>query len=165
MKRLLALMLLYASPHLFGAPHSIPAIIRLDPQFDAIVPRDARVEKIADGFAWTEGPVWNRASTSLLFSDVPNNVIREWRPGAGPRDFLKPSGYFGTTPFSGREPGSNGLAFDQQGRLVFAQHGERSISRRESDMYKVFSSGENAIPFGAPTSAVRSASWPLLENR
>jgi gluconolactonase len=64
---------------------------------------------------------------------VPNNVIREWRPGAGTSDFLRPSGYFGTTPFPGREPGSNGLAFDQHGRLVFAQHGERSISRRELD--------------------------------
>jgi gluconolactonase len=134
MKRALALMLLFATPGLFAeSPGSAPVIIRLDPRLDTIVPRDARIEKIADGFAWTEGPVWDRASTSLLFSDVPNNSIRQWRPGAGTSDFLKPSGYFGTAPFPGREPGSNGLAFDQRGRLVFAQHGERSISRREPD--------------------------------
>lgn len=112
---------------------STPIIIRFDPRFDQPVPRDAVVEKIADGFAWAEGPVWSRKDGSLLFSDVPNNSIFNWKPSEGVKVFLKTSGYTGAEPFQGREPGSNGLAFDPQGRLVFCQHGNRSISRLEKD--------------------------------
>jgi gluconolactonase len=108
-------------------------IVRLDPRFDKIVAKDAVVEKLADGFAWVEGPVWNRAGGFLLFSDVPNNSIFKWKPGEGVSLFLKPSGYTGAEPFPGREPGSNGLAFDSQGRLVMCQHGDRRISRLEKD--------------------------------
>lgn len=108
-------------------------ITRLDPRLDQIVPRDSVIEKVADGFAWVEGPVWNRKEGRLLFSDVPNNAIFEWKPDEGARVFLKTSGYTGSLPFQGREPGSNGLAFDQEGRLVFCQHGNRSISRLEKD--------------------------------
>ncbi|MGE5841053.1 MAG: SMP-30/gluconolactonase/LRE family protein, partial [Deltaproteobacteria bacterium] len=110
-----------------------PRIVRFDPRFDRLVPRDAVLEKIADGFAWVEGPVWNRERGFLLFSDVPNNSIFKWKAGEGVSLFLKPSGYTGTTPFEGKEPGSNGLAFDPQGRLVFCQHGDRRISRLEKD--------------------------------
>jgi gluconolactonase len=108
-------------------------IVRLDPRIDTLVPRDAVLEKIADGFAWVEGPVWNREGAFLLFSDVPNNAIFKWKAGEGVSVFLKSSGYTGTDPFRGREPGSNGLAFDREGRLVFAQHGDRRISRLEKD--------------------------------
>jgi gluconolactonase len=108
-------------------------IIRLDPRFDKLVPQEARVEKIADGFAWVEGPVWNRKENSLLFSDIPNNAILKWQEGNGTSLFLKPSGYSGAAPFAGKEPGSNGLAFDSQGRLIFCEHGDRRISRLESD--------------------------------
>ena len=108
-------------------------ISRLDARFDELVPREAVVERIADGFAWVEGPVWNHKDGSLLFSDVPNNSIFNWKPREGTSLFLKTSGYTGSRPFEGREPGSNGLAFDSQGRLVFCQHGDRSISRLEKD--------------------------------
>jgi gluconolactonase len=69
----------------------------------------------------------------LLFSDVPNNRIIKWKEGEGTSVFLQPSGYSGTEPFTGREPGSNGLTFDQQGRLVFCQHGDRRIVRGEKN--------------------------------
>lgn len=114
-------------------PTSKPNVVRFDPRFDALVPKDVVVEKIAEGFAWTEGPVWNPATRSLLFSDVPNNVILEWSENRGASVFLKTSGYTGSTPFTGREPGSNGLTLDSDGRLVFCQHGDRSISRLEKD--------------------------------
>ncbi|HJZ11474.1 MAG TPA: SMP-30/gluconolactonase/LRE family protein, partial [Acidobacteriota bacterium] len=107
-------------------------IVRLDPRFDELVPKEATLEKLADGFSWIEGPVWNRAGKFLLFSDVPNNSIFKWN-GNDTELFLKPSGYTGSEPFTGREPGSNGLTFDQQGRLVFCQHGNRAISRLEKD--------------------------------
>ncbi len=110
-----------------------PFIVRLDPRFDKLVPLAARLEKVADRFAWAEGPVWNRAGGFLLFSDVPNNSIFKWKPGEMVSLFLKPSGYTGAQAFQGREPGSNGLAFDSEGRLVFCQHGDRSISRLEKD--------------------------------
>jgi len=100
-------------------------VVRLDPRFDKLIPPNATVEKIADGFSWVEGPVWRRKENYLLFSDIPNNSIFKWQEGEGTSLFLKPSGYTGPTPFSGREPGSNGLAFDSDGRLILCEHGDR----------------------------------------
>ena len=116
-----------------GAPTNRFAIQRLDPRFDRLVPLDATLEKLADGFAWVEGPVWNRRGGYLLFSDIPNNAVFKWQEGAGVSLFLKPSGYTGTVPFPGREPGSNGLTFDAVGRLVLAEHGDRRITRLEEN--------------------------------
>lgn len=108
-------------------------IIRLDPAFDRIVPNDAVLEKIADGFSWVEGPVWNRAEGYLLFSDIPNNAVMKWNAKAGASLFLKPSGYTGAAPFAGIEPGSNGLTFDREGRLVLCEHGDRRVARLEKN--------------------------------
>ena len=113
--------------------NSSPAIVRLDARFDEIIPADAKIEKIADGFTWTEGPVWNRVEGYLLFSEVPKNSIHKWEPGKGVSLFLNRSGYHGREPFTGREPGSNGLIYDWEGRLVFCQHGDRRISRLDKD--------------------------------
>jgi gluconolactonase len=106
-------------------------IVRLDPRFDKLVPLDAKIEKIAGGHKWVEGPVWNRKKGYLLFSDIPNNSVYKWQDGNGESLFLKPSGYTGKQPFDGPEPGSNGLAYDPQGRLVLAEHGDRRVVRLE----------------------------------
>ena len=111
-------------------------IERLDPRFDQLVPKDAQLEKIADGFAWVEGPVWSKTGGYLLFTDIPNNSVFKWQPGAGITLFMKPSGFTGAAPFTGPEPGANGLAFDRQGRLTLAEHGDRRIARLESDGHK-----------------------------
>ena len=87
-------------------------ITSLDPRFDQFVPKDARLEKIADGFTWVEGPAWHKQGGYLLFSDIPANAVYKWKPGEGVSLFLKNSGYSGTTPFAGKESGSNGLTFD-----------------------------------------------------
>jgi gluconolactonase len=108
-------------------------IIRLDPRVEQLVPKEATVETIADGFAWGEGPVWDRKKNFLLFSDIPNNAIFTWQDGHNTSVFLKPSGYSGPGPFAGREPGSNGLAFDPLGRLVMCEHGDRRVARLELD--------------------------------
>lgn len=108
-------------------------IVRLDPRLDRLVPPGAALEKLAGGFAWVEGPVWNRRGRYLLFSDIPSNSIFKWQEGPGVTLFLKPSGYTGVAPFQGREPGSNGLALDPAGRLVFCAHGDRRIVRLEED--------------------------------
>jgi len=139
MRRVLALAVLAtAFPVLLTGqlqprPTREPIITRLDPRFDDLVPRNAVLEKIVDDHGWTEGPVWVRDGGYLLFSDVVKNTIYKWKEGEGESVFLRPSGYTGTTPFPGPEPGSNGLALDPMGRLVFAQHGNRSISRREKN--------------------------------
>jgi gluconolactonase len=114
-------------------PAREPVVRRLDPRFDSLVPPGARLEKIVDDHGWAEGPVWDRRGGDLLFSDVVKNAIYEWKDGQGETVLLRPSGYSGTQPFPGAEPGSNGLAFDRSGRLVFCQHGDRRISRREAD--------------------------------
>jgi gluconolactonase len=128
------------STHVRGAlaqlqprPTHEPVVVRLDPRFDDLVPANAALEKIADNHGWTEGPVWVREGGYLLFSDVVRNTIFRWKEGEGETVFLRSSGYTGAAPFSGKEPGSNGLAIDPLGHLVFCQHGDRRISRRESD--------------------------------
>jgi gluconolactonase len=105
-------------------------IERLDPAFDRLVDQDAAIELlVANRFEWAEGPVWDPAGKRLLFSDIPRNTIWEWSQTSGLKEFLKPSGYTGTARFTGREPGSNGLAFNRAGELVVCQHGDRRIAK------------------------------------
>ena len=112
-----------------GGPH----IVRKAAGLDALLASDARFEKLTEGYRWVEGPVWSRSGGFLLFSDIPNNVIHKWEPGSGASEFLKPSGYTGSEPFTGPEPGSNGLTFDSEGRLVMCQHGDRQVARLNPD--------------------------------
>jgi len=114
------------------AAPTVGTIERLDPRFDQIVPADAHVERIAEGFDWSEGPVWDRKAESLLFSDVPRNRAFQWKEGKGISVFLNPSGYTGTIPRGG-EPGSNGLLIGKDGKLVLCQHGDRRVARLEAD--------------------------------
>jgi gluconolactonase len=89
------------------------------------------VEKLAEGYRWAEGPVWH--DDGLLFSDVPENVIHRWVPGAtSTKVFRQPSGGAPSAP-AFREPGSNGLAQDAEGRLILCQHSMRRIARLEKD--------------------------------
>jgi gluconolactonase len=105
----------------------------LDKRFDALIAPEAQVEKIADDLMWSEGPLWDSRSKTLLFSDIPRNLVKQWHAEKGVSVFLERSGYTGAAPFTGREPGSNGLTFDLQGRLTLCQHGDRRVSRREAD--------------------------------
>jgi gluconolactonase len=116
------------------APYpTLGTIERLDPRFDALIPKDAKLERLATGFNWSEGPVWVRAGGHLVFSDVFENLVYRWREGEGVSSFLNPSGYTGKEPRPG-ERGSNGLALDAQGRLVLCQHGDRRVARLEKDL-------------------------------
>lgn len=98
-------------------------------RFAEVIAPDARIEVIASGFDWTEGPVWmpDEEGGSLLFSDIPRNTIYRWVEGKGVSKFLQPSGYTGVEDY-GAEPGSNGLIFDGDGRLVCCEHGDRRLS-------------------------------------
>jgi len=105
----------------------------LDPRFDALIAPGTKVEKIADDLEWSEGPLWDVKRKTLLFSDIPRNVVMQWNADKGVSRFLERSGYTGAAPFTGREPGSNGLTFDLQGHLTLCQHGDRRVSRRDPD--------------------------------
>ena len=106
----------------------VGSVERLDPRLDLLIPTNAVIEKLAEGFSWAEGPVWVKANNCLLLSDVPNNTIYEWKDKEGIRAFLRPSGYTGSAPRGG-EAGSNGLTVDDKGRLVVCQHGDRRVAR------------------------------------
>ncbi len=105
---------------------------RLDSRLDSLLSPSAEAEVLAEGYRWTEGPLWDARNGRLLFSDVPQNSIFQWTAKSGVSLFLKPSGYTGEKPRGG-EPGSNGLAWDPQGRLVLCEHGDRRVSRLEPD--------------------------------
>lgn len=107
------------------------SIERKDPRFDKLIPKDAKIEKLAGGFKWTEGPVWVDSGKYLLFSDIPPNVIDKWKEGEGVTVFLKPAGYEGKDSKL-KEGGTNGLTLDSQGRLVACDHGERRVYRLEN---------------------------------
>jgi gluconolactonase len=107
-------------------------IERLDPAMDQIAPSNASLKKEVGGFdKWTEGPVWTR-SQFLLFAEIPANNIIEWRPGQKATVFIHPSGYTGSTPFAGPEPGSNGMTLDSNGRVTVAGHARRTVWRLET---------------------------------
>lgn len=93
-----------------------------------IVPEGAQIEKLAGGFIAAEGPLWDDRSGTLLFSDPPRNVVFQWKPGVGTRDFLYPSGYTGATKRSGMI-GSAGMCWDLEANLVLCQLGNRQIVR------------------------------------
>jgi gluconolactonase len=130
------------SPRLDAADASVDllptvgSIERLDPKFDALVPKDAKIEVLASGFEWAEGPVWVRddkgglPADSLLFSDIPHNRVNRWNAGEGLSIFMQPAGFTGPSAY-GNERGSNGLTTDRQGRLISCEHGDRRVSRLE----------------------------------
>lgn len=124
------------TPFAIPAPGSPPMektlgkIERLDKALDDLVAPDAEIEMLASKkFEWAEGPVWDRKGKRLLFSDIPRNTIWQWSDEGGLKEYLKPSGYTGAENFTGREPGSNGLAFNGQGELVLCMHGDRRVAK------------------------------------
>jgi gluconolactonase len=119
-------------PTIQPEPEEFGSIERADPRFDALVPPNARIEILAEGFDWAEGPVWVPDGGFLLFSDVPQNVVFKWKEDEGLSEYLRPSGFTGSGQ-SGREPGSNGLLLDAEAQLVLCQHGDRRISRLAED--------------------------------
>lgn len=130
MRLLLPAVILACSALLAQPPRSFPAlgsIVREDPAIDKLIPPGVIVEVLADGFEWSEGPVWDRGANRLLFSDIPRNSIYQWTQVKGVELFMKPAGFTGVGDY-GREPGSNGLLLDRQGRLYTMEHGDRRVA-------------------------------------
>jgi len=112
---------------------SIGSIERLDPALDALIPADARIEKVAEGFTFIEGPLW-RPAGAVWFSDVIANVIRQWSTDGTVTEVLRPGGYDGNSLPEGGYIGPNGMAAYQDGSVLVCQHGNRRIARIGSDM-------------------------------
>jgi gluconolactonase len=123
-----------------GAPEPAPVkqtrsagkIIRLDPAFDALVPKDAEIEKVATGFTFTEGPLW-RPEGLLWFSDVPGNVVRSVTPAGEVKVIIQNAGGTVSAP-PGSLIGPNGMIADKDGAVLLCQHGNRRIVRVGKDM-------------------------------
>lgn len=112
---------------------TVGSIERLSPALDQIIAPGTEVEILADGFDWSEGPLWIEDGGYVLFTDIPPNKIVKWKEGEGATTYLTPSGYTGEKERGG-EPGANGLLLDPQGRLVMCQHGDRRVARMDAPL-------------------------------
>lgn len=153
------------SPALWAA-HSLPEWCKAcqvrehDPALRGLIAPGTRIELVSAGYRWVEGPVWY--GRALLFSDIPANRIYRWQPPGEVTVFLEPSGYSGTAPFGGAEPGANGLTRDPEGRLVICEHGDRRITRLEADGSRtVLADRYQGRRLNSPNDAVYHASGDL----
>ena len=143
------------------------SVERLSPKLDDIIPRDELPEIIAEGFEWTEGPLWLPQQDILLFSDIPRNSVFQWSEKDGLKVYLEPSGFTGYSPRGG-EAGSNGLLLDPQGRLVLCQHGDRRIARMNAEIdtpvadYVTLADKWQGKRFNSPNDAVFSSKGDLF---
>src|ERR1041385_1369008 len=116
------------------APQAAPmgTFVRSDPAFNSLVLLDAKIEKLAGGFTFIEGPVW-RPEGALWFSDVVGNVVRQWTPDGKVIEILRPGGYDKNDAPPGSFIGPNGMAADKDGAVLLCQHGNRRIARISKD--------------------------------
>jgi len=129
MKKLI-LLLLFIPLVSFGQNDFIGSVERISNEIDDFISKDSKIEIIAKGFSWSEGPVWSKKLNAVLFSDVPNNVIYKWDEINGLDVFLNEIGYSGIVTNS-KKGGTNGLTIDQQGNLIICMHGDRRIVKLE----------------------------------
>ncbi len=120
----------YRPDQVGGAATVAAKIVRLDPAVDRIVAPGAKLEKLAGGFQFIEGPVWH-PDGYLLFSDPNANTIYRWTPDGSVSVFRSKSGYSGFDIGQYHQPGSNGLTLDPNGLLTINEHGNRRVTRLE----------------------------------
>jgi gluconolactonase len=142
-------------------------IERFDSSLGNIISSTASPEIIAEGFEWSEGPLWIEKYNMLLFSDVPTNTVYKWTEEKGKEVYLKPSGFAGTTTQS-KEPGSNGLTLDNEDNLVLCQHGNRQMARMDAPLdkpeakYITIADKYKGKRFSSPNDAVYSSAGELF---
>ena len=127
---ILKLILILINLSVISQDKFIGSVERLSPEIDNLIEKSAKIEILADGFEWSEGPVWSSQLNSVLFSDVPENVIYSWNEDKGLGTFTRPIGYSGKVP-NLKKAGTNGLTIDADGNLIICMHGDRKITRLE----------------------------------
>ncbi len=132
---------------------------RFHPSLDQIIEPGEQPEILAEGFEWSEGPLWLPHEEMVIFSDIPKNSIYQWSENDGLKLYLKPSGYTDTIARGG-ETGSNGLLLDPEGRLVLCQHGDRRmalmnapLNQPEANFTTIVSQWEGKL-FNSPNDAI-----------
>jgi len=141
-------------------------VARLSPEIDLIISPGTLPEILAEGFEWSEGPLWLPEQEKVIFSDIPNNSIFEWSEKEGLKLYLKPSGYTDTIARGG-ETGSNGLILDGNGQLVLCQHGDRRMARMMAPLdapaanFETIAGAWEGKRFNSPNDAVFSSNGNL----
>ena len=143
------------------------SIEQLDASLGTIISANAKIEIIATGLDWSEGPLWIEKNKMLLFSDVPQNTVYKWTEEKGKEIYLAPSGYTDTAKRGG-ETGSNGLLLDSAGNLVLCQHGNRQMAKMQAPVdkpaatYISIASNYHGKRFNSPNDAVYNRKGELF---
>jgi gluconolactonase len=138
---------------------ALGTIVLFDASASDLVDTTATIEQIAKGYNWSEGPVWVAEKKMLLFSDVPENKIFQWKEGDTATLYLTPSGYTDSAERHG-ENGSNGLTIDRNGKLLLCQSGNRQIVRLNAPLdtpkpvFTVLSANYNGKKFNSPNDLI-----------
>ncbi|WP_163322794.1 SMP-30/gluconolactonase/LRE family protein [Draconibacterium mangrovi] len=162
----LVLSLFLAFPAFAQNYQTTGKIIVDDPRMDELIDVSAGIEILADGFGWSEGPLWLSIENKLIFSDIPDNSIYEWSESDGLQLYLKPSGYTGEQARGG-ELGSNALLLASDGRLVLCQHGDRRIAKMLAPLsdpvpkFETLADNYQAKKLNSPNDAVFSKTGEL----
>lgn len=143
-------------------------IIVYDAALNNIIDTNTKAEIIAEGYEWSEGPLWIEKQQMLLFSDVPMNTVYKWTEKEGASVYLKPSGYTGSTPSKCKEPGSNGLTLNKDGNLILCQHGDRQMAKMDAPLdqpaakYITLAGKFEGKRFSSPNDCVYNSSGELF---
>ncbi|PWH10168.1 gluconolactonase [Bacteroidetes bacterium SCGC AAA795-G10] len=135
MKKYLSICLMLGFLVLQSQKTKIGSLEFLDPRMEDLIDKNAKIELLAEGFDWAEGPVWVDRLNGVLFSDVPNNKVYMWNEKKGLSIFIEPSGMTNYSP-TNKSDGSNGLALDKNGNLILCQHGDRTVARLKKWNFK-----------------------------
>ena len=142
------------------------SVDRHHPSLDKIIAPGERPEIIAEGFDWSEGPLWLPKQKMLIFSDIPGNSIYQWSEKDSLKLYLKPSGYTDSIPRGG-ETGSNGLILNPEGKLTLCQHGDRRMAIMDAPLnapepeFITLIANWDKKRFNSPNDAVFSANGDL----
>jgi len=153
-------LLLWAACALGAEPPAYPVIGQLttyDPSFSRIVASDARIERVADGISWAEGPAWVRDGAYLLFDDPKLNRMYRWSERDGLSVLVEPSGHAGPDDGTLREAGANGLFSEPAGTILLADSGSRNLARLdpETKARTVLAERFDGRRFNSPNDVVR----------